>query len=645
MTLKDWQRQIVREAADQPDASYAALARWAKVHVDTLRKARKRDPEFDKAISDARSGKISTSDIVDIETFVRSKEFLGLGIRGKDEKGKIYPRVLEHLKEINSGDFSLAIMAGGIGSAKTVTSVISLVYQLYVLLSQDDPHEYLKLGPASPVLIVLQNRNERLAKANAYTVLRNYIEGSPWFAQNMPHDERLKSKLVFLKRSVEVWPIGGDAAGVLGMNVYASLQDESNFYDITAKSKRSVTEDRVFDQAREGFEGLIRRKLSRLDEDKGIIFVSSSRRYKGEFTSQLTDEFGSDSRTYLFDETAWSINPGAYAKGNWFNVFQGDQQRPARILGEDEEIDVADRPLVHKVPQKFHRQFASNCTRSLQDLAGVAVERQGSFFTNRQELAEAACLENVLMSKSDTVGDALDLVFQPHTIQMRHPLSPRAAHADLSLSGDSTGICIAHIASFDGEGRPRIEVDALGRVHPPRFGQIDLNSVYKLVLAWQQANVPISFFSCDGFQSAAVLQRVAKLGIHTGRLSVDQTSVSDPCGAYEALRISVAEGRVKFPADEKVVEELLALELDHKRMRIDHPPNGSKDSADALAGAVYRLTQIPAWQLVDKVTGSAYAAAVNNSRLGGVVTNIPGPRINLSEMDLIRAMRGMPARV
>lgn len=248
------------------------------------------------------------------------------------------------------------------------------------------------------------------------------------------------------------------------------------------------------------------------------------------------------------------------------------------------------------------------------------------------------------MCKSDTVGNALDLVFRPHTIQLRHPLSPRAVHADLSLSGDSIGICIAHIASFDDEGRPLIEVDALGRVHPPRFGQIDLNSIYKLVLAWQQANLPISYFSCDGFQSAAVLQRVSKLGIHTGMLSVDQTSVSDPCAAYEALRISVAEGRVKFPADEKVVEELLALELDRKKMRVDHPPNGSKDSADVPAGAVYRLTQIPVWQLVDKVRGSAHAAAVNNSQLGGTVTGIPGPRINLSEMDLVRAMRGMPLR-
>ncbi len=89
--------------------------------------------------------------------------------------------------------------------------------------------------------------------------------------------------------------------------------------------------------------------------------------------------------------------------------------------------------------------------------------------------------------------------------------------------------------------------------------------------------------------------------------------------------------------------ELLALELDQKRMRIDHPPNGTKDSADALAGAVYQLSRIPAWQLVDQVTGAGYAAAVSQAPLGGgQVTNIPSASINY--MALVRESRGMPER-
>jgi|GEM_PF-6765928 len=641
MTHPKWAINVLTHAASNPDEPLAAYCRWEGIHPDTLRKYRRKNPEFEQALQDSRSGRTVAGDIVDIETFVRDPEFLGLGVRGQDEGGKLYPRVLDHLKELCSGGFSLAIMAGGIGSAKTYTSVISLVYQLYVLLSQVDPHGYLKLDPASPILFVLQNRNEKLAKANAYNLFRNFVEGSPWFQRYQPHDDRLKSKLAFVKQNVEVWPVGGDAGSVLGMNVFCSLQDESNFFEIVAKSKRSVTDDKVFDQAREGFEGLIRRKLSRLDEDKGIIFVSSSRRYKGEFTSQLTDEFGADPRTYLFDETAWSINPDAFKGEKWFSVFIGDKQRPARILAADEETDAADRDLVIHVPEKFRRQFKTNVTRSLQDLAGVAVERVGSFFTDRGALAQAACRENVLIKKSDAVASALDLLFEAHTITLENPQSPRAVHADLSLSGDCTGICCAHIAGFDGEGRPKIVVDALGRVHPPRFGQIDLDSVFRLVRAWKQAKVPVEWFTADGYQSADLIQRTGRLGIKTGKLSVDMTAPTDPCAAYEALRACVVDGRIEFPTDEKVVEELLQLELDQKKMRIDHPPSGSKDSADALTGAVYRLTQVPAWQLVDKVRGAALASAINNPKLGGTVTGIP---TSLSAMDEVRLLRGIPLR-
>ncbi len=644
MKLKDWQTRVLADAAAHPDTTYKSLAKWAGVDVETLRKARRANPDFDQAIANARAGVVSAGNVVGIEEFVRSKEYLGLGIRGLDDGGTIYPRVLEHLKELNGGDYSLAIMAGGIGSAKTMTSVISLAYATYVLLSQDDPHKFLKLDPSSPILVVLQNRNVNLSKANAYALFRNLIEGCPWFQQNQPHDARLKAKIAFLKRDVQIWPVGGDASSVLGMNVFAALLDEANFHDITAKSKRAVTDDRVYDAARESFEGLVRRKLSRLDDDKGIIFVSSSRRYKGEFTSQLTDEYGADPRTYLFDETAWSINPEAYKNGRWFHVFQGDQQRPARILGDDEETHPRDRELIVRVPWKFRRQFKNNITRSLQDLAGVAVERLGTYFTDRQLVNEAACLRNVLMAKSDAVGNALELLFEANTVDIQHPQSPRAVHADLSLSGDSTGIACGHIRGFDSEGRPLIDIDALGRVHPPRFGQIDLNSIYKLILAWKQAGVPISYFSCDGFQSAAVLQRAGRLGIRTGRISVDQTSATNPTEAYEALRCAVVEGRARFPADQGVVDELLALELDRKRMRVDHPPQGSKDSADALAGAVFQLTRIPPFMLVNKVKGAGYASAVASPALGGTVTSVPGPRINVSEMDLIRSMRGIPAR-
>ncbi len=43
-----------------------------------------------------------------------------------------------------------------------------------------------------------------------------------------------------------------------------------------------------------------------------------------------------------------------------------------------------------------------------------------------------------------------------------------------------------------------------------------------------------------------------------------------------------------------LIRELASLELDAKRRRVDHPPHGSKDVADAVASVVYIIeTEAP----------------------------------------------------
>ena len=155
----------------------------------------------------------------------------------------------------------------------------------------------------------------------------------------------------------------------------------------------------------------------------------------------------------------------------------------------------------------------------------------------------------------------------------------------------------------------------------------------------------IRWFSCDGYQSADILQRVNRLGIKAGRISVDQTSPSDPMQAYETLRNAISEGRFKFPDDWETVEDMLWLQVDHQKQRVDHLPNRKKDTADCLAAIAYHLThRVQPWEFVGSIEGASFAAAVASPTLGGQVTNVPGPRFNNSEMDLIRAARGIPTR-
>ena len=95
----------------------------------------------------------------------------------------------------------------------------------------------------------------------------------------------------------------------------------------------------------------------------------------------------------------------------------------------------------------------------------------------------------------------------------------------------------------------------------------------------------LRYVSADTYQSADTLQLLSQQGFVTGVRSIDR----DP-RPYDVPKTALYDGRVELPAHSVLLRELLALERDAGTGRVDHPPHGSKDLADALAGVVYGLT-------------------------------------------------------
>lgn len=632
------QRKAIGYASKHGDCPYTHIAEHIGVDTSTLFRYRQNSTAFAEALENARQGISEVEQTpVGIEEFVRSKDYLGLGIHGIDQDGRVYPKVMEELQQICSGDYDLVILAGGLGSAKTYSATVAIVYQLYKLLLLDNPHKTYDLDSNTAIIIGLQNRSRKLAERNAYGLARNLITNSAWFQQYAPWHERLKSGVKFIGKNIEVWAASGDATDLLGMNLFSLILDESNFFARVEKSKRAI-DGRTYDAAREAFESALRRKQSRFHSG-GQFFVSSSRRFKGQFTDQLEKEYADDPRCYRFNHSEWSIRPELYEDSKWFHVFIGDRMRPPRVLAADEETSAADRELLIKIPERFRRRFESDPVRSLQDLAGISTVASGGFFQDRERLNAAACLPNILVCKADAIADASELLPLPHSYDLPCPTSPRAVHGDLSLTGDLTGLAIGHIRRYNDRGLPEIGIDGLARIYPPRNGQIILDSIYQLIAGWKALGIPIEWVSFDGYQSADLIQRIGRLGIRTGRLSVDQTSPGDPLAAYECLRAGISEGRFRFPADAETVRDMLALQADYQKQRVDYLPNMKKDVSDCLAAICFHLThQINSWAYVGKIEGAGFAAAMS-SRLGGQVTGIPYPVG--TDMEIIRIQRGI----
>ena len=95
--------------------------------------------------------------------------------------------------------------------------------------------------------------------------------------------------------------------------------------------------------------------------------------------------------------------------------------------------------------------------------------------------------------------------------------------------------------------------------------------------------------------SADTLQILLSRGIEADKLSTDRNNL-----AYNNLKDVMYDGRLEGYWDEITVNELMGLTL-LPNGKIDHPPGGSKDRADALAGAVLGAVMVGGDETEDPV--------------------------------------------
>ena len=99
---------------------------------------------------------------------------------------------------------------------------------------------------------------------------------------------------------------------------------------------------------------------------------------------------------------------------------------------------------------------------------------------------------------------------------------------------------------------------------------------------------PIAQVSYDGWQSIDSIQILNQQNITAELLSVDRTI--EP---HETLKSCIQDNRINYYPHQVFFDEIQGLEL-VKGEKIDHPPKGSKDVADAVAGVAFWICQKPA---------------------------------------------------
>jgi len=225
-----------------------------------------------------------------------------------------------------------------------------------------------------------------------------------------------------------------------------------------------------------------------------------------------------------------------------------------------------------EVPVEYQADFQRNPQRALRDLAARPTDALEAFFTDPQAI-QAACDPSLKPALDDSGRWRADF-HAPDRL-------PRYVHIDLGVSRDACGLAAAHCEPApDNPDEPTAIVDLAWRLSAPPDGEVDLSRVRQLVIDMRRRGFNIGQVSYDGFQSVDSRQILQRQGFRTKLVSVDRD-----LAAYETLKELINTGRLCMPNYEPLKRELRSLEIIRGR-KVDHPPRGSKDVADAVAGAV-----------------------------------------------------------
>ena len=380
------------------------------------------------------------------------------------------------------------------------------------------------------------------------------------------------------------------------------------------------------DYAEEGFNTLYSRIDSRFpdtvnDTHRGLIMVIGQMKSATGFMNRIFGEFQDDPNGSSFRLTIWEAfgwhryteNPKDATDGRETaprKSFVYDIQRK-KVISKDDAVERgldfsgADAGYI-EVPTTYLTAFRRNPVKALRDLAGIPPQSTDPFIALPERIDRCQDLWH------ERCGDESPVTDSPSNPQFkpwfRAPdQMKRVAHVDIATSGDgdAMGIAIAHIPGIvevDGEEKPLIVFDALMRIHAPSGSEIMLSDMRRILYRLRDdLGFNLKMVTFDGFQSTDSLQLLRKSRIATDYVSVDRSKQP-----YEDLREGIYDERILFPryltALNEVDTDLINIayqelsQLTDTGPKIDHPPKGSKDIADAMAGCVSTLMQMPQWR-------------------------------------------------
>lgn len=522
------------------------------------------------------------------------EEFLGPNYLNIE--GKLRPRILQEMKAMFGDEvdgeriskYSEGLVTGGIGIGKTTIASVVLPYMCHWVLCLKDPQAFFGLLPGSRIAFMMMSTSESQALEVVFGDVKARINYSPWFRTRFEHDQKFKNQIRFPK---DIWIVPGDSRETTfeGYNILGGIMDEGDSHMVT-KNK---------DYAEQGYTTISSRITSRF-QDRGFLLVIGQMKRANGFMARKYAEFLNRPDCYAVRLSIWeSMGKDFYRDketGEPGKIFTYDTLR--KVIMPSGVAEIMGRPSnLIEVPDLYRRQFEQNPEKALRDLAGIPPKTGNPFISLVDRIMD--CRDRWVDEYGPESPVRQDGTFQPW-FRAQDSLK-RVAHIDLAYSGegDALGMAMGHVrelVKIEGELKPVIVIDWMMRMQASAGSEIFLSDVRRIIYSLRDDyGFKLEKITMDGFQSTDSLQQFRRKRFETELVSIDKQMLP-----YSDLRDAIYERRILFPRYivnlhrndlsedcEIAVQEL--SELVDNGNKVDHPEQGSKDVADALAGVVFTL--------------------------------------------------------
>lgn len=543
---------------------------------------------------------------VDIDTFIDDERYLRYAWYDTEGKCKLYPFWRDQLHLIFPNNLEInynnLIESGARGLGKSEIAVLIAAYLMYRLMCLKNPLEHFHMKPTEKFCFAFMNIKIDDAEEIANHKFQNTVKLSPWFLSHGTLQGR-GNKMWVPPEYIDII-IGSGPSDVIGKPIYFAFFDEISFIknqDIEIQKKKAM------DMIDTAVGGMLTRFIYKGKNPTLLVLASSKRSDKSfleEHMKKLIEE--KDVNSLIIDKAVWEVKPaGTYGEG-WFRIALGNKFKVSQIIPDKDEDDIWIRKgyQILKVPEFFRAKFRQDLERSLCDYAGRSSSELSKYIsgTSVEDNLDDS-LQNPFIDDVIEVGnDKKDLAeyknfFDLDKVDKSMMSKPLFVHLDMSVSGDMTGIAGVWIKGKKVSTDENMSKDLTFQlafsvsVKAPKGRQISFEKNRNFVRWLKQKGFKIKKLTSDTFQAYDLQQQLKSEGFDCEILSVDRVDSDHICKPYQYLKSTIDEGRIRLYPSKKLITELTELERNINTGKVDHPPNGSKDAADAVCGATFTASK------------------------------------------------------